>query len=127
MPSKVSQRRAYPQLARRARARAQGLVVIGVAALEQRLDAALSRRLLDGAKAEQFAVVAAVAVVADDALVEQGVERHAHDGQAEHIEGMLECALLGRADERRVEMEQHDAVGYATGADGGEKRAVNAA
>ena len=88
----------------------------------------------DGGKAGALAVVAAVGVVAGYLGELQLIDREVEHGELEMrpliglpVNRPLKRSLLGRADERRSEVNKKRAGGHDAGAYGGQKAAVNAA
>ena len=88
----------------------------------------------DGGKAGVLAVVAAIGIVAGYLGELQLIDRKIEHGELKMrpliglpINGLLKRSLLGRADERRGEMDEEGIGRHDAGAYGGQKAAVNAA
>ena len=88
----------------------------------------------DGGKAGVLAVVAAISIVAGYLGELQLIHRKIEHGELKmcpfiglSINGPLKRSLLGRADERRGEMDEEGIGRHDAGAYGGQKAAVNAA
>ena len=88
----------------------------------------------DGGEAGALAVIAAVGVIAGNLgkleLVNRKVEHRKFKMRALiglPVNGSLKRSLLGRADERRGEMDEKGVSGHDAGANGGQKAAVDAA
>ena len=88
----------------------------------------------DGGEAGAFAVIATVGIIADNLrklkLVDRKIEHRKLKMRALiglSVNRPLKRSLLGRADERRGEVDEKGAGGHDAGADGSQKTAVDAA
>ena len=114
-----------------------GAVVTAVACVAAVDDGGKAQRLGvvdDGGKAGALAVVAAVGIVAGYLGEPQLIDRKIEHGELKMrpliglpVNRPLKRSLLGRADERRGEVNEKRAGGHDAGADRGQKAAVDAA